>query len=155
MYCSSNSVKAPTRTRILSVIKISLRFTGAVSGHGKCDGEAERHDGVGAELEQLLGVLADGADARPVPAVPATTAVIRARLGNREIKGFSNLFTYPASTKPRVKRAAPARRSTLLPGSPPDRASPPPRSSSGDFFALLRGRRRRRLPRVGTALPRR
>ena len=62
-------------TRILCNY-VLLRFTGAVSGHGKREGEAERHDGVGAELEQLLGVLADGADARPVPAVPATTAVI-------------------------------------------------------------------------------
>lgn len=53
-------------------LSLFLRFTAAVSGHPECEGQAERHDGVGPELEQLLGVLGDGADAGPVAAVPAS-----------------------------------------------------------------------------------
>jgi len=51
----------------------SYGLLAAVLGQRKYEGQRERHDDVGAQPEQLLGVLGDGADARPVAAVPAST----------------------------------------------------------------------------------
>ena len=71
-------------------LSLFLRFTAAVSGHPECEGQAERHDGVGPELEQLLGVLGDGADAGPVAAVPASqrdSVYLRSvRAGRRDVR---------------------------------------------------------------------